>query len=251
MVGLAIDPSWEQARRSQMAKDYYVVLGVGPDATMAQIKSAYRSKAKRWHPDHSRGGSEPFLDIQEAYEVLCDEGRRKAYDEELAREKRVQRAARAVRPEPLRRRCPVEPLVPTQRAGGPRGSFTGSPFQSLIEEFVRRSWYGQEILPQPRAWLEDEEVHVQVALSWEQSRYGGRIRIWIPIPDRCPACGGRGGTGFFECPYCYGSGSLVDERPVDIDLPPGLVDGIEGRVSLGRPGMDDRSLVLHFSVNDW
>ena len=96
-----------------MAKDYYLVLGFAPDATMDQNKSAYRKMAKRWHPVHSQGESGPFQNIQEAYHVLGDAGRRKAYDEERAREKRVQRTAKPVRPEPVRRRsCPVEPLGP-------------------------------------------------------------------------------------------------------------------------------------------
>lgn len=235
-----------------MAKDYYLVLGVAPDATMDQIKSAYRKMAKRWHPDHSQGESGPFQNIQEAYDVLGDAGRRKAYDEERAREKRVQRTAKPVRPEPVRRRsCPVEPLVPTQRTGDPRSAFSESPFLSLIEDLFRYSWPGPEALIQPRDGTAGQELQIQVSLNREQALHGGRIRVWVPVRNRCPACRGRGWAGFFECLHCHGSGAVVDERPVEVAFPGGLVSGIEGRVSLSRPGMGDLTLVLHFRVGEW
>jgi hypothetical protein len=56
--------------------------------------------------------------------------------------------------------------------------------------------------------------------------------------------------GFFQCPRCSGRGSVVDEYPVDITLPAGLVDGSEASVSLSRPGMADLSLRLHFRVGE-
>ena len=63
-----------------MAKDYYAILGVDPDATPAQIKAAYRKKAKEFHPDYYGQDSEPFKAVQEAYSTLIDPERRKAYD---------------------------------------------------------------------------------------------------------------------------------------------------------------------------
>jgi molecular chaperone DnaJ len=253
MAGRAIHLSWNRVEEAQMAKDYYVVLGVDPDATLDQIKSAYRRKAKKWHPDHSEAGSGPFLVIKEAYDVLCDAGRRRAHDEELALDrKRAQQAAGVVRPEPLRRRrCPVEPLVPTQRTSGVHDVFSDSPFHSLIDELLGRPWSDADAPTRPAAWRGREDIHVQVSLNREQALRGGRIRFWIPAQALCPACRGRGGTGFFQCPHCDGRGTVIDERPVDVAFPGGLVDGVEGRVAVSRPGMDDLSLVLHFRVDEW
>jgi DnaJ-class molecular chaperone len=235
-----------------MAKDYYTVLGVAPDATLDQIKSAYRRKAKKCHPDLTCEGSEPFLALQEAYDVLGDAGRRQAYDQERARRNREHRAASQVRPDGLRsRRRPVEPLVPTRRPARPSGPFSHSPLSSLIEDFFRSPWSEFYATSQSGGFGGREDIHLRVSLTRQQALHGGRLRLWVPLQIVCPACGGQGETGFFGCLYCYGSGTVVDERPVDVAFPGGLVDGDQGRVSLKQPGTPNLSLVLHFRVNDW
>ncbi len=63
-------------------KDYYEILGVKRDATAAEIKSAYRKLARKYHPDvnKTKEAESKFKDINEAYEVLGDEAKRKRYD---------------------------------------------------------------------------------------------------------------------------------------------------------------------------
>ena len=63
--------------------NYYTVLGIPPDAVLADIKKAYRKLARRHHPDRNNGdpaAAERFRQITEAYEVLADPDRRKLYD---------------------------------------------------------------------------------------------------------------------------------------------------------------------------
>ena len=68
-----------------MAKqDYYKVLGVGRDASDAQIKNAYRKLAKRYHPDRNKSDQSAetkFKEVQEAYDVLNDKSKRRQYDQ--------------------------------------------------------------------------------------------------------------------------------------------------------------------------
>jgi curved DNA-binding protein len=68
-------------------KDYYATLGVEPSAGEAEIKTAYRRLARKYHPDVSKekGAEERFKSINEAYEVLRDKEKRQQYDQLKAR----------------------------------------------------------------------------------------------------------------------------------------------------------------------
>ena len=63
-------------------KDYYEVLGVSKDASDADIKSAFRKLAKKYHPDICKepDAEEKFKEVQEAYAVLSDPTKRKQYE---------------------------------------------------------------------------------------------------------------------------------------------------------------------------
>ena len=65
------------------ARDYYEVLGVNRSATADEIRRAHRKLALQFHPDRNKDKSAParFAEIQQAYEVLSDEDKRKRYDE--------------------------------------------------------------------------------------------------------------------------------------------------------------------------
>jgi molecular chaperone DnaJ len=66
-----------------MAKnDYYETLGVSKNAGKAEIKSAYRKLAKKFHPDRNKDpqAEAKFKEVQEAYDVLADDQKRSAYD---------------------------------------------------------------------------------------------------------------------------------------------------------------------------
>ena len=61
-------------------RDYYKILGVDRTADDKAIKTAYRRLARKHHPDVSKGSSERFKEINEAYTVLSDPEKRKRYD---------------------------------------------------------------------------------------------------------------------------------------------------------------------------
>jgi len=70
-------------------KDYYQILGVSTDASGEDIRKAFRHLALRYHPDHNPGNpknaEEKFKEINEAYEVLGDEQKRRYYDHVIGR----------------------------------------------------------------------------------------------------------------------------------------------------------------------
>ncbi len=64
-------------------QDHYEKLGISPSAATDLIKAAYRKKAAQYHPDKNQApdAATRFREVQEAYEVLSDAERRKAYDD--------------------------------------------------------------------------------------------------------------------------------------------------------------------------
>jgi curved DNA-binding protein len=70
--------------RERADRDYYATLGVGPEATEEEIRRAYRRLALEWHPDRNPGSpraGERFREISEAYAVLIDPAKRRAYEQ--------------------------------------------------------------------------------------------------------------------------------------------------------------------------
>lgn len=68
----------------EVKKDYYDILGVSRTASASEIKKAYRKLAKKYHPDSNEGNSvaaERFKEVNEAYDILSDEKKRKLYDQ--------------------------------------------------------------------------------------------------------------------------------------------------------------------------
>lgn len=65
---------------SRATQNYYNILGVSSSASVQDIKSAYLSLAKKYHPDLNQGSSERFKTINEAYQVLSDPKSKKEYD---------------------------------------------------------------------------------------------------------------------------------------------------------------------------
>ena len=68
-------------------KNYYEVLGLNANASLAEIKTTYRKMASQYHPDKNSGSDAPakFRQVQEAYEILSDFDKRKTYDENRRR----------------------------------------------------------------------------------------------------------------------------------------------------------------------
>jgi len=98
------------------SKDYYSVLGLGKWATNKDIKTAYRRLAKKYHPDLNpiyKDNPEKFREITEAYDVLSDENRRRAYDrrEETPRTYREDTDIRQEREETARTRDLVDVIL--------------------------------------------------------------------------------------------------------------------------------------------
>ncbi len=165
-----------------MATDYYELLGVGPDAQPDEIKRAFRTLARRYHPDANGGdpeAAERYKQISEAYAVLSDPRKRREYD-----------AARM-------------------------GGF--SPFGTTIED-IFDSFFGGGVRrgggPATRAQV-GESIAVPVELDFRESVFGGERTITLRRLDPCPRCGNSGcepGTHPETCRRCDGAGQIQQVR---------------------------------------
>lgn len=125
-----------------MARSYYAILGISPDASTREIKNAYRRLAKRYHPDHEGGDSRKFRDLQEAYSVLADAEKRRRYEQ--------QRSGQPVRVRVSRPRytsqAQAEPLIPEHnplsRVTGPGRRFrSGIPEGEGLFDWILRNFF--------------------------------------------------------------------------------------------------------------
>jgi molecular chaperone DnaJ len=217
-----------------MAKNYYLILGTTTDASREDIKAAFRRRALELHPDRSGLESRPFREVQEAYNVLGDPERRRRYDREHSPAAAFVRRSRPA-PEPLVAEPPKgELLRPVEPARGFREVSLAESFdtyQPSFDELFERFWSNFELFSRPKA-EQLESLTVEVVVSPEEARVGGRVRVWIPARATCGTCGGRGAVGPYECWRCEGHGALTTQYPIDVDYPPGLGDGYAMRIPL-------------------
>jgi molecular chaperone DnaJ len=223
-----------------MAQNYYLILGVDADATPDQIKSAYRYQAKKLHPDCCPGSSQPFLDVQEAYEVLSDPARRESYDERLA----AARSSRACASYPRSQGwpAPVEPLIPTDHDVG-----SADKYVHPASRWSYGPWQEPTVRTRPRD-VEAEELAVRIPLSPSQARQGGRVQLALPAEETCPACGGHGGSAFWPCGHCGGRGTVLYEHPLTVTFPAGIAHGTVARLPLDSVGFPGAALRVEFRI---
>ncbi|MGP6219968.1 DnaJ C-terminal domain-containing protein [Caldiplasma sukawensis] len=172
-----------------MAKDYYSILGVPKDASLEQIKKAYRELAKKWHPDlnpnNRKEAEEKFKDINEAYEVLSDENKRKIYDS-----------------------------TGQVNFGSGGSDFTWndfthqSDFSDLFDEIFRNftgGGFGSSFGGRRSSNL---DLSLNLTISLEESYYGTKKPVRYKRTVSCDACRGTGYSGgrTQTCPTCRGSG---------------------------------------------
>ncbi len=235
-----------------MAKNYYAILGVLPSATMNEIRSAYRSCAKKYHPDHFGKDTAPFIDVREAYDVLSDPAHRASYDRARKPPDTGDVTRSMVGPEIIRpRRAPAEPLK-----SKPRGVDLGtiSPLTSFqtfspsFDEIYDNLWNAPERRTQ-RKGERFRTLTMEVLLTPNQAALGGRARVVLPFEALCPECDGSGASGFWECWQCGGSGACRVEFPLEVQYPPGIGDHYRIAVPLEHLGIDDVCAVLLFRLS--
>lgn len=193
-----------------MPIDYYLVLGIKRGANQSQIKRAYRKAIKRYHPDMVGIGTDPdkFIEAREAYEILSDIDRRRAYDAELKRQGvpiRITNIEETIG----RRTAAWEEL---------RGvsSFMDEFFEGFVPGLYRR---------RPRGHSIHKDLYLEVVLTPEEAQRGGIFPVTVPVMEPCPECRQSGWLDDFFCPSCMGHGAVKANREFKLTFPPNTQDG--------------------------
>lgn len=255
--------------------DFYSLLGLGPGATDADIKRAYRRLARRFHPGINpgdRAAEAAFRQITEAYETLVDPDRRRQYD-----------ASGGVPPG----------LVTGDR---PSFEFAGFDFSFRAQGAQAATFtelFAEVLHPAPGRQGEPEaggDIHTALTIAFDESIRGIERQVVVTREVACAACGGAGsvrtaegrcstcqgsgtvrwarghmvfskacaacgGTGRLRqqrCEVCGGRGRTVRSEAVPVPIPAGTVDGtqlrIPGRGHGGRSGGPTGDLYVDIRV---
>lgn len=243
--------------------DYYKILGVGKNASDAEIKKAYRRLARQYHPDTNAGNKqaeERFKQISQAHDVLSDPDKRKDYDRGSG------------------------PLGGFGMPGGfDPSSFSGG-LGDIISDLMGRSGGAGGrgaggaggVRGGPARAARGRDLETEVSLSFDQAVNGAQVPLAVPTSEPCPTCHGSGakpGTsprvcpvcngrgleaqsqGIFSmsqpCSNCHGSGTVIDHpcptcggsgaqrsvRRMKVNIPAGVRDGSRIRLAgKGEPG---------------
>lgn len=239
-------------------KDYYEILGVKRESTEAEIKSAYRKLARKFHPDvnKTKEAEQKFKDINEAYEVLSDKEKRQRYDSLGAN---WHEGANFTPP-------PGFEGFNFHQAGGGAQSFGFEDlggfsdfFSSLFGDMMagqRTSthhrqgrgggFYENLNFGQTPADLDiNQTINVTAKDLYEKKPILVRFRVM----EKCPNC--QPGSAF--CPNCGSTGIISEQKTVNVKLPPEVQEGQKIRLK-GEGKTDNRGnkgdLYLKINIKD-
>lgn len=248
-------------------RDYYKTLGVDRKASDAEIKSAYRKLARRFHPDvnpNNKDAEAKFKELNEAYQVISDPDKRKKYDElgadwehGVSQEEMMRRYARQ-----------------QSAAGAGAGAGFGGDFSDFFSQFFGgggRSGFGRGAGGRSRAGAargfpgfdfattgagaepaRAPDLHAEVRIPLIDAFKGAKRRLDLVAEDECATCRGSGMIAREErqgkarvirsaepCPTCRGVGVLQARRTLEVTIPAGVADGTQLRLK-GQGGRAPR-----------
>ena len=174
-----------------MSKNYYDILGVKKDASETEIKAAYRTLAKKYHPDLNKGdevAAKKFKEVNEANEVLSDKTKRNNYDR-------------------------FGSADASQFSGSGGGGFSGfstegfGGFEDIFND-IFSSGFSNDFSGSKRE-SRGEDIAIRINVEFEEAALGIERDVKINRVEPCKTCSGTGaknGKDFVNCSSCGGVG---------------------------------------------
>ena len=187
-------------------RDYYEILGVKKNASLDEIKKAYREMALRYHPDRvpheeKKEAEEKFKEISEAYAVLSDAQKRALYDQ-YGHAGIDQKYAY----EDIFKGADFSTVFQDLGDFGLGGGIFDEIFSDLgFDIFGARG-------SRTRRGRRGRDLEISLNITLEEAAHGTEKTITVPRYETCLTCGGSGakpGTKKITCPQCRGSGRIV------------------------------------------
>lgn len=182
--------------RIRLMSDYYNILGISKNASKEEIKKAYHKLAHKYHPDKNRGDDKKFKEINEAYQILGDERKRREYD--------------------------TYGRVFSNGAssqGGPFGGWDFSGFSGAQEEWGDLGDIFENIFSGAgrgkRRVKRGRDISIDLEIPFEEAIFGTERRIVlskISVCEHCKGDGAESGSGFEGCQACGGRGSIHENK---------------------------------------
>lgn len=184
-------------------RDYYEVLGVSKDASVAEIKSAFRKKAKEFHPDLNKDNpdaAEKFKEAQEAYSVLSDDSKRQMYDQYGHAGVGNGGAGSSA--------------YGNYAGGGFGGSGFGFEdiFDSIFGGAGGFSGFGGGFADEQPRSRRGSDALMRMSVDFEEAVYGTEKKFTLDVVEECEECDGNGGFNATKCSTCNGTGTITTQQ---------------------------------------
>ncbi len=192
--------------------DYYQILGVNKTASPDEIKAAFRRLAHEHHPDKSGGEAAKFKEINEAYQVLSDEGKRKQYDQFGPQFEQMRAQGGAQGFEGFRDWAAFMEAMGRQNGGGQSFSFDMGDMGDLFGGLGEMFGFGGGGRGRQRGGQDLETV---MNISFEEAVFGTEKTLDMQRDDACGECKGSGaaqGARLVNCKTCGGQGRVRQVR---------------------------------------
>ncbi|MFC1598025.1 molecular chaperone DnaJ [Patescibacteria group bacterium] len=187
-----------------MSKDYYNILGVDKGASQEEVKKAYRKLAHEHHPDKEHGNEDKFKEVNEAYQVLGNEQKRKSYDQ-FGTADFGGGAGPGAGPGGMN----WEDIMRQGGFAGGGGTAQGVEFDlgDIFSEFFRGGARGGR--GGRRQQQKGQDIQIDMDLKFEEASFGAKKEVSLLRDVKCEHCKGNTaepGTPIKDCTTCSGSG---------------------------------------------